>query len=143
MNWLEVSLTVNGELDVYKRQVVPPPQDAFPQKDLSDSVPQAENKTPPPPIPIVMEREEHIFVSPLKKQKERERKRRNALMRFTLVLLLLITVGILFFAPSILPANVRSAIPFLALPINTATPSFTPVSYTHLDVYKRQVPGIG
>lgn len=106
--------------------VVPPPQDAFPQKDLSDSVPQAENKTPPPPIPIVMEREEHIFVSPLKKQKERERKRRNALMRFTLVLLLLITVGILFFAPGILPANIRSAIPFLALPINTATPSFTP-----------------
>ena len=33
-----------------------------------------------------------------------------------------------FFAPGILPSNVRAAIPFLAPPTNTATPSSTPTS---------------
>jgi serine/threonine protein kinase/Tol biopolymer transport system component len=107
--------------------VVPPP-DSFSTTDISDSVPLPENKTPPPPIPIVMEKEDQVFVSPLKKQKERERKRRNALLRFTLFLLLLLIIGVLFFAPGILPANMRAMIPFLAPPtITTATPSFTPV----------------
>jgi serine/threonine protein kinase/Tol biopolymer transport system component len=106
--------------------VVPPPPDSVPRKELSDSLTQAESKMPPPPIPIVMEKEEQVFVSPLKRQKERERKRRNALLRFTLILLLVLIISVPFFVPGILPSNVRAAIPFLAPPTNTATPSFTP-----------------
>ena len=110
--------------------VVPPPAEDFPQKDISDSITETENKFPPPPIPIVMEKEDHIFVSPLKRQKERERKRRNALIRFTFLLLLFLVISVPFLAPGILPTNIRAAIPFLAPPINTAIPSFTPIPTT-------------
>jgi Tol biopolymer transport system component len=69
--------------------------------------------------------EDQPFVSPLKKQKERERKRRFALIRFIFILVLLALASVPFVAPGILPAEWRSAIPFL-VPTSTVTPSVTP-----------------
>jgi WD40 repeat protein len=115
--------------------VAPPPAEAFlphDPNDAVDSVIAAKEKTPRPPVvgPVhpPSTAEDKPFVSPLKKQKERERKRRNVLFRFFFILLLLLVLlvaGALFWNPSILPANVRGMIPFLA-PTSTVTPSITP-----------------
>ena len=111
--------------------VVPPPAEAFLPNDPSDSIPVVteKEKTPRPPTgpvqPVSSNGEDQPFVSPLKKQKERERKRRFALVRFVFILLLLLLVSVPFFAPSVLPENLRAAIPFLA-PTGTATASITP-----------------
>ena len=105
--------------------VAPLPVDSFPQKDMTESVDPVEAKTPIPSQPPA-EHENLPFVSPLKRQKERERKRRFALMRFTLILLILLAASVPFFAPGILPANVRGMIPFLVPAISTVTPSTTP-----------------
>lgn len=112
--------------------VAPPPADAFlpnDPNDAVDSVAATKEKTPRPPVvgPVhpPSNAEDQPFVSPLKRQKERERKRRNVLVRFVLVLLLLLVAGVLFWAPSILPADVRGMIPFL-VPTSTVTPSVTP-----------------
>jgi serine/threonine protein kinase/Tol biopolymer transport system component len=108
--------------------VAPPPVDSFPQKDMSESVNSVEAKAPVPSQPPA-EHENLPFVSPLKRQKERERKRRFALMRFTLVLFILLAASVPFFAPGILPANVRGMIPFLApASASTATPTSTPTT---------------
>lgn len=111
--------------------VVPPPAEAFLPNDPSDSIQVVteKEKTPRPPTgpvqPASSNGEDQPFVSPLKKQKERERKRRFALVRFVFILLLLLLVSVPFFAPSVLPENLRAAIPFLA-PTGTATASITP-----------------
>ena len=111
--------------------VVPPPAEAFLPNDPSDSIPVVteKEKTPRPPTgpvqPASSNGEDQPFVSPLKKQKERERKRRFALVRFVFILLLLLLVSVPFFAPSVLPENLRAAIPFIA-PTGTATASITP-----------------
>ncbi len=103
--------------------VVPPPQDVISAgRDISESITSVDKSPTPPSAPVV---EDQPFVSPLKKQKERERKRRFALLRFVFLLLLLLLVSVPFFAPGVLPPNVRGMIPFL-LPTNTPTPSITP-----------------
>jgi serine/threonine protein kinase/Tol biopolymer transport system component len=108
--------------------VAPPPAEAFLPND-PDQVVASKEKTPRPPavgpIPPPPVAEDQPFVSPLKKQKDRERKRRFALIRFVFILLLLLLASVPFFAPGILPANLRGAIPFLA-PTSTVTPSVTP-----------------
>ncbi len=113
--------------------VVPPPVDAFPAKDMNEAAATPiKEKTPvrspkgPVHSPTTVE-DEQPFVSPLKRQKERERKRRNSLVRFVFILLILLAISVPFFAPAILPANVRGMIPFL-VPTNTATPAVTPTS---------------
>ncbi len=112
--------------------VAPPPPEAFlpnDPNDAVDSVAAAKEKTPRPPVvgPVhpPSTTDDQPFVSPLKKQKERERKRRFAQVRFVLVLLLLILGSVPFWAPGILPADLRGAIPFLA-PTSTSTPTITP-----------------
>ncbi|MBL8101432.1 MAG: serine/threonine-protein kinase [Anaerolineales bacterium] len=111
--------------------VVPPPVDAFPPKEMDEAAATPiKEKTPVrspkgPVHPPTRLEEEQPFVSPLKRQKERERRRRNTLVRFIFVLLILLAVSIPFFAPAILPSNVRGMIPFL-LPSNTATLIVTP-----------------
>jgi serine/threonine protein kinase len=112
--------------------VAPPPAEAFlpnNPNDAVDSAVAAKEKTPRPPVvgPVhpPSSTDDQPFVSPLKKQKERERKRRFALVRFFFILFVLLLASVPFFAPSILPANVRSVIPFLA-PTSTVTPSVTP-----------------
>lgn len=108
--------------------VVPPPPEAFLPVDPNEVVASKE-KTPPrqpvSPVPTPSAGEEQPFVSPLKKQKERERKRRSALLRFIFFLILVGLGSVLYFAPGVLPANLRSEIPFL-MPTSTVTPSVTP-----------------
>ena len=112
--------------------VSPPPAESFLPNDPAEVVAAKEKeKTPPrqmtgPAQPAPVE-DDQPFVSPLKKQKERERKRRNALIRFVAVLVLLFLVGVPFFAPSLLPENIRAQIPFL-VPTSTVTASITPTS---------------
>ena len=105
--------------------VAPPPIDSFPKRDMAEATDSVEAKSPIPSTPPPSEKENLPFVSPLKKQKERERKRRFALIRFTLILFILLIASVPFFAPSILPANVRGMIPFL-LPPSTSTLTATP-----------------
>jgi serine/threonine protein kinase len=121
-------------------KVVPPPPDAVPSASLEphetivdDGQPvngnggKAKAAKVPGPVPSVspFAHEDQPFVSPLKRQKERERKRRASLTRFAFIstLLLLTIFGILYFAPGILPAEVRAMVPFIA---PTATQTFTP-----------------
>ncbi len=111
--------------------VVPPPVDVFPAKEMDESAAAPiKEKTPvrqpkgPVHSPVTVE-EDQPFVSPLKRQKERERKRRNSLVRFLFILLILLAVSVPFFAPAILPADVRGMIPFL-VPTSTATHTITP-----------------
>ncbi len=106
--------------------VAPPPADAFLPNTAHESVPAAApiRQTVGPVSPSA-QTEEHPFVSPFKKQKERERKRSAALFRFVIVLLVIFALLIPFFAPSVLPMNVRKMIPFLA-PTNTATITAAP-----------------
>ncbi|HNJ13497.1 MAG TPA: protein kinase [Anaerolineales bacterium] len=117
--------------------VTPPPAEAFLPNDPSEVVAAKEKEKTPPrqmtgPVQPASAEEEQPFVSPLKKQKERERKRRNALMRFMAVLILLAVIGVLVFAPGVIPADLRAQIPFLAptstatsSPTSTALPTFT------------------
>lgn len=117
--------------------VMPPPADAFPQKEMNESTPSTENNKENNNkviVPPVQKHENQPFVSPLKKQKERERKRRFALIRFVFLLLFLLLASVLYFAPGVvppnirdmIPSNLRALIPFPAVPANTATPSITP-----------------
>jgi serine/threonine protein kinase len=106
--------------------VVPPPQDSASNDNGANESATSVDKTPTPrPAPVVME--DQPFVSPLKKQKERERKRRFALIRFVFLLLFLLLASVPFFAPAVLPADVRGMIPFL-IPTNTPTPSVIPAT---------------
>lgn len=105
--------------------VVPPPQDAIPtSRDINESVTSVD-KSPTPPQPVAPVAEDQPFVSPLKRQKERERKRRFALIRFVFLLLLLLLISVPFFAPGVLPENIRGMIPIL-LPTNPSTLTTTP-----------------
>ncbi|WKZ37811.1 MAG: protein kinase [Anaerolineales bacterium] len=110
--------------------VAPPPADEFSVHDEDAEPVSPGNGKPPrsprgPVLPPTTVQEDQPFVSPLKKQKERERKRRVALFRFVLFLLLLLSASVPFFAPGILPADVRGMIPLFA-PTDTRTPSITP-----------------
>lgn len=122
--------------------VAPPPPEAFSQKDMSevasstDTDNNKENNVGKVIVPPVQKHENQPFVSPLKKQKERERKRRFATIRFMFLLLFLLIAGVLYFAPGLVPPNVRAMIPpnlrelipFPLVVVNTATttPSVTP-----------------
>ena len=118
--------------------VVPPPADVFPAKEIDEAAaapikektPVRSPKGPVPPPPTVDD--EQPFVSPLKRQKERERKRRNALVRFIFIVLILLAISVPFFAPAILPADVRGMIPFL-MPTNTVTQTVTPTVLVSTD----------
>ncbi len=90
-------------------------------KSKTQQIPGSYTVIPPP----ATKEEDQPFVSPLKRQKERERKRRFAWVRFNLILLVLLAVSVPFFAPGILPADVRGMIPFL-VPTSTRMPSVTP-----------------
>lgn len=76
------------------------------------------------PVPAPAPHENQPFVSPLKKQKEREKRRRRALFRFVFLLLLLFAAAIPFFAPGLLPAEVRNVI-FPPTVTSTPTPTVT------------------
>lgn len=106
--------------------VAPPPPEALTSRDISDTVVENDlvNKVlPKNPIQhATVTNEDQPFISPLKRQKERERKQRNNMLRFIFLLVILILAGIIYFAPGLLPSNVRAALPFLELPTNTSTP---------------------
>jgi eukaryotic-like serine/threonine-protein kinase len=115
--------------------VAPPPENPEPSGDNSESATELDNapRQPTGPIPAPAPHENQPFVSPLKKQKEREKRRRTSLFRFVLLLLLLAIAAVPFFAPGLLPAEVRNVIfpPTLTFtPTQTVTPSplptFTP-----------------
>ncbi|HCB01244.1 MAG TPA: hypothetical protein DEP19_02580 [Anaerolineae bacterium] len=112
--------------------VAPPPPEAIAMRDLHETIVDAENgmkpaRTPKGPVhPQPSGHEEQPFISPLKRQKERERKQRANLIRFILLLIILAVAGVLYFAPGILPADVRAMIPFIAAPTNTSTPTIEP-----------------
>jgi eukaryotic-like serine/threonine-protein kinase len=110
--------------------VAPPPPDVIADQDIKGETDSpADEKSPRTPrgpiMPPETGQEDQPFVSPLKRQKERERKRRVALFRFVLLLLLLLLAGVPFFAPGILPADVRGMIPIF-MPSDTVIPSSTP-----------------
>lgn len=129
-------------------KVMPPPPEAVAPVSraiqatvVDEDLPVNGGKKPavgPVPSKSAFAHEDQPFVSPLKRQKERERKRRAALLRFALVtgLLLLTAGGVLYFAPGVLPDNVRAMVPFIAptathtstptpLPTSTPEPTFT------------------
>ncbi|NWF64524.1 MAG: serine/threonine-protein kinase [Chloroflexi bacterium] len=112
-------------------RVVPPPMDAVaPSHDIQatlvdEAAPVNGAKGKKPVGPSAAMQEEQPFVSPLKRQKERERKRRQSLVRFAFLsaILILAVIGVLYFVPGILPAEVRAMVPLLA---PTATQTYTP-----------------
>lgn len=111
--------------------VAPPPPDEIPAVGAKDTVVETKEKPSRPPKgpvpPETSHHEEQPFISPLKRQKERERKRRGALVRFLFVLILLLLLAVPFFAPGVIPADVRAMIPFIMpTSTNTPTPSSTP-----------------
>ncbi len=113
--------------------VAPPPPDALAMRDLHDTIVEAESgikpaRTPKGPVPpeSASEHEEQPFISPLKRQKERERKQRANLIRFVFLMVIFAIGAVLYFAPGILPADVRAMIPFLAAPTQTSTPTVEP-----------------
>jgi serine/threonine protein kinase len=112
--------------------VAPPPPEAIAMRDLHDTIVEAENgikpaRTPKGPVhPQPSGHEEQPFISPLKRQKERERKQRANLIRFVFLLIILAVAGVLYFAPGILPADVRAMIPFITAPTHTSTPTLEP-----------------
>ncbi len=109
--------------------VAPPPPDEFQREDEEAPAVVREKVSAKPRTvilpPSTVEQEQQPFVSPLKKQKERERKRRAALLRFAFFALAAVLVGVPFFAPGLIPANVRGMIPLLA-PTTAAIPSLMP-----------------
>ena len=113
--------------------VAPPPPDEFPAARVKDTVVDTDEKAPRSPKgpvpPETSYHDEQPFISPLKRQKERERKRRGAFVRFLFLLILLLLLAVPFFAPGILPADVRAMIPFIVpTNTNTPTPSSTPTA---------------
>lgn len=112
--------------------IAPPPPEAITSRDMSDTVAENDlvNKVlPKNPIQHpTATHEDQPFISPLKRQKERERRQRTNLIRFIFLLVLLILAGVIYFAPGLLPSDVRAALPFLGLPTNTSTPSPQPTA---------------
>lgn len=114
--------------------IAPPPPEAMTLQEIGDAMSEGEeannNKATPKngikPAPNT--HEDQPFISPLKRQKERERKQRNNMLRFVFLLVFLLLAGVIYFAPGLLPSDVRNAIPFLALPTNTTTPSPQPTA---------------
>lgn len=111
--------------------VAPPPPETFSSREISDTIVENEainNKATPKGAiqPAPNAHEDQPFISPLKRQKEREKKQRSNLFRFVFLLLILLIVGIIYFAPTLLPADIRAALPFLGLPTNTSTPAPEP-----------------
>lgn len=104
-------------------QVAPPPTNAE-SGDASEIATEVD-KAPRQltgPVPPAAPHENQPFVSPLKKQKDKERRRRMTLIRFLLILLLMIAATVPFFAPGLLPAEVRAVI---FPPTITPTPTVT------------------
>jgi len=105
-------------------QVAPPPAESESSSNSSematevDKVPRQSTGPVPPPAP----HENQPFVSPLKKQKDKERRQRMALIRFLLLILLATVVAVPFFAPGLLPDEVRAVI---FPPTITSTPTLT------------------
>jgi serine/threonine protein kinase len=115
--------------------VTPPPADVESSGNNSESATEVDNapRQLTGPVPAPAPHENQPFVSPLKKQKEREKRRRTTLIRFIFLLFLLAAAAITFFAPGLLPAEVRNLIlpPTLTFtPTHTITPSPLP-SATH------------
>ena len=113
--------------------VAPPPPEAITAREIHDTIINSDEmkpaRTPKGLVhPQPSGHEDQPFISPLKRQKERERKQRTNLFRFVLLLAILLVGGILYFAPGLLPANVRAMIPFVALPTNTSAPSPEPTA---------------
>jgi serine/threonine protein kinase/Tol biopolymer transport system component len=111
--------------------VAPPPESAEPSNENSESATEVDNvpRQLTGPVPAPAPHENQPFVSPLKKQKEREKRRRTALFRFVFLLLLLALAAVPFFAPELLPSEVRNVIfpPTMTFtPTHTATPSPLP-----------------
>lgn len=108
--------------------ISPPPMEALIPDDEQDTVLDSEEikpvRTPKGPIPAPSNHEDQPFISPLKRQKERERKQRANLLRFIFIAGILIFGSILYFAPSLLPENIRGALPaFLSQATITNTPT--------------------
>lgn len=112
--------------------VAPPPPESINAREISDTIVDGEavNKANPksPIQPAPNGHEDQPFISPLKRQKERERKQRNNMIRFVFLLLIFLLAGMIYFAPGLLPSDVRAALPFLGLPTNTSTPSPQPTA---------------
>lgn len=111
--------------------VTPPPADADVSNHDSESATAVDNvpRQLTGPVPAPAPHENQPFVSPLKKQKEREKRRRTTLIRFVFLLFLLAAAAVVFFAPGLLPAEVRNLIlaPTLTFtPTHTSTPSPLP-----------------
>ncbi len=113
--------------------VAPPPEIVESSADNSESDTEVENapRQLTGPIPAPAPHENQPFVSPLKKQKQKEKRQRTALIRFLFLLLLLLVAAIPFFAPGLLPAEVRNVIfpaTITFTPTKTITPSPLPTS---------------
>jgi serine/threonine protein kinase len=105
--------------------VNPPPPD-FAEMNSVHSANNAVEKTPVDKNKkgqLLVEEDEKPFVPPRKKRKQEESRRRLRLIWFLLILIIGGFAGGAFFAPDLLPPDLRAALPFLAVPRIAATAS--------------------
>ncbi len=117
--------------------VTPPPP------DFADFVAGKQNTGPVPASDKPAFDEEKPFVSPRKRRLEENKRRRQRNVFAFFVLLIAGIAGILFFAPNIVPAQVRQMIPFLPLMTATSTPTQKPTEiFTPTQVNTKTVPTV-
>lgn len=112
--------------------VAPPPPESLASREMHDTIIddgglKNSARVPKGPVhPQPSGHEEQPFISPLKRQKERERKQRANLIRFVFLLIILAIAGVVYFAPGLLPDNVRAMIPIPLIAQPTSTSTHTP-----------------
>jgi serine/threonine protein kinase/Tol biopolymer transport system component len=105
--------------------ITPPPPD-FAEIDSIHSANKAVEKIPAGKNnQLLAAEDEKPFVPPRKKRKQQERRRRLTLIWFLLILIIGGFAGVAFFAPDLLPPDLRTALPFLPVLPVTATSTAT------------------
>jgi len=123
--------------------VAPPPPD-FAEINSIHSANKAVEKTPAGKNnELLVTEDEKPFVPPRKKRKQEQSRRRLRVIWFLLILIIGGFAGIVYFAPDLLPFDLRAAFPFLPAPppvTATSTPTKLPIAATATLAQKQFTP---
>jgi len=111
---------------------VPPPPPDFAEMDSVHAAHKAvEKAVSKQNNELLAEEDDEPFIPPSKKKKQKNSRRRLNLIWALLILLLGALFGVAYFAPNLLPDDVRSALPFLSAPLmQQSTPTSAPLADT-------------
>ena len=122
--------------------VTPPPPDFAEINSIHSANKAVEKTSAGKNSQLLVKEDEKPFVPPRKKRKQQESRRRLRLIWFLLILIIGGFAGVVFFAPDLLPFDLRAAFPFLPVPPAAATSTSTkvPATKTATPVQEKSTP---